>query len=911
MKPTTERPGAAPGAPETAGGGRPRPDDPRVLEAVEEYLAAQRAGRRPDRAAFLARHAEVAAALAECLDGLDFIQGAAPRLHDVAGGSSAGATGGPAPAPVEGVLGDFRLLRQVGRGGMGVVYEARQISLGRRVALKVLPFAAALDERQLRRFKNEAQAAAQLQHPHIVPVHAVGCERGVYYYAMQFIDGRTLAELITDLRQQARQGADTEAVARGPGRAGAQGSPAGSSTGPCLPPASSSQAPPGPAVPPYVPPYAPLGPAAGAPPADGAPRTTAALVTECATGIAAFFRTAARLGVQAAEALEHAHGQDIIHRDVKPGNLMVDGRGRLWVTDFGLAHVRGQASLTMSGDLLGTLRYMSPEQALAGRVPIDHRADIYSLGATLYELLTLEPAFPGKDRQELLRQVAFEEPRPPRKSNRAIPAELETVVLKAMAKSPADRYATAQELADDLRRFLDDRPILARPPTLAQRARKLARRHPGVTVTAALFTVALLALAVVGLTINNVLLDRERAQALAHLRRAEGAENRARSAEREARANLEKAQRAEQEKTEKLWQARLAQAQAGRWSGRAGRRFEGMEALREAAQIAPALGVGEEDLLKLRNEVIACMALPDLRPRPEFDKYGYDALSGEGTRGALDILRQRYAASDGKGTITIRGIRDDREITRLEGTGTRPSFMGFSPDGRFLSAIYPLDPEAKRARLFIWDLGRREIALRLPVRRGDSHPQWSPDGRRFAVYQISAPRTIALYDVNSHKEIQRFRAGNPEVAFDPSGKQLAVLGIDGAVQIRAVKTGRPVDQFAFPVPVARFAWGADGRFLAARCPESAAERECIYMWDVPARRVHTVLKGHTNLVIDARFNHAGDLLASTSWDGTVRLWNPWTGKELLRAEEGVWGQYLEFSLMTGSYRLQEVGGAGR
>src|SRR5438876_9059438 len=179
----------------------------------------------------------------------------------------------------------------------------------------------------------------------------------------------------------------------------------------------------------------------------------------------AHFRTVAEWGVQAAMALDHAHEQGVIHRDIKPANLLVDQNGHLWITDFGLAICQTEANLTMTGDLVGTLRYMSPEQALAKRVPIDHRTDVYSLGDTLYELLTLRPAFPGVDRQEVMRQIAFEEPPPPRRLDRAVPAELEVVVLKALEKSPADRYATAQELADDLRRWLDDRPIPAQRPS--------------------------------------------------------------------------------------------------------------------------------------------------------------------------------------------------------------------------------------------------------------------------------------------------------------------------------------------------------------------------------------------------------------------------------------------------------------
>jgi tetratricopeptide (TPR) repeat protein len=331
---------------------------------------------------------------------------------------------------------------------MGVVYEAEQVSLGRRVALKVLPFAATLDPRHLQRFHNEARAAGGLHHTNIVPVYSVGCERGVHFYAMQFIDGRPLSDLIRQLRQseQDRHGSprDEEAPAS-KDRTTAYPGPAGEAT----PAGATVQA-------------------AG----DDTP-----LTSEGRRG-RAYYRRVAELGAQAAEALDHAHQVGIVHRDVKPANLLLGSDGRLWVTDFGLAHVQqGEASLTLSGDLVGTLRYMSPEQALAKRVVIDHRTDVYSLGATLYELLTLRPVFGGSDRQELLRQIAFEEPVRPRRLERAVPAELETVVLKALEKNPADRYATVQELADDLRRWLDDKPIRARRPPLRQMAARWGRRH--------------------------------------------------------------------------------------------------------------------------------------------------------------------------------------------------------------------------------------------------------------------------------------------------------------------------------------------------------------------------------------------------------------------------------------------------
>jgi serine/threonine protein kinase/Flp pilus assembly protein TadD len=456
----------------------PSAETDQVIQILEVYLAELEQGCMPHPDALLAQYPEHAERLRAYLNKLDLLHEAATSLRGspVAEGAD-GAIDGTSP----GRLGDYTILREVGRGGMGLVYEAFQVSLSRRVALKVLPFAAALDPRQLQRFRKEAQAAAQLSHPNIVPIFGIGSEKGIHYYAMQFIEGRTLAAVIREMRQgtQINLAEPTEAASMGGpcSRPALNGSAQAKKTGgnghvaKILPPES---------------------PGATAPCSASAARLSCPLSTGLSTTMPAFFRAVAEIGIQVAEALEHAHQMGVVHRDIKPANLLVDGQGKVWVTDFGLAQFRSSADLTRTGDLVGTLRYMSPEQALAKRGLVDQRTDIYSLGATLYELLTLNPLFEGRDREELLRQIAFEDPCSPRRWNRSVPVDLETILLKTTTKDPAGRYATAQELADDLNRFLRDEPIHARRPTLRQRVAKSCRRHRAVLITTV--TVALLGL---------------------------------------------------------------------------------------------------------------------------------------------------------------------------------------------------------------------------------------------------------------------------------------------------------------------------------------------------------------------------------------------------------------------------------
>lgn len=442
----------------------------RLTQVLDDYLRALENGVPSDPSELLAANPDLAEPLQLYLDSLN-------ELHLVAAGfddrtpRAASALDIEPSATDEKRLGDFILGKEIGRGGMGVVYEARQISLGRRVALKVLPFAAVLDSKQIARFKNEAQAAAQLHHPNIVPVFAVGAERGVHYYAMQLIDGQPLDRAIEQLRRVREQRSF------------------GGKRAPDAAPLDSTMS--------YI--------------------ADRSFLTAKSTNRREYYSAVLRLGIQAAEALHAAHEFGVVHRDIKPSNLLLDGSGKLWVTDFGLARCQSNATLTRTGDVVGTMRYMSPEQAMGRTALVDHRTDVYSLGATIYELLALRPAFPDENGQSLARRIEDQEPPRLRTIDAGIPQDLETVVAKSMSKVRDERYATSQQFADDLSRVLEGKPTIAKPPTFLERATRWTRRHG--RFAAAAFGLAVAASLV--LAVGTVLIAREKIKADQNFARAE------------------------------------------------------------------------------------------------------------------------------------------------------------------------------------------------------------------------------------------------------------------------------------------------------------------------------------------------------------------------------------------------------
>ncbi len=753
------------------------------------------------------------------------------------------------------VFGDYRIIQEIGRGGMGIVLEAEHAIMRRRVALKVLPKSLAERPNYLNRFLTEARSAGQLHHTNIVPVFEVGEAAGLNFYAMQFIHGENLDRVIQDvkaLRDERLAGGITEnnAVRDGGLSHILARELLSANISSEVPQNASSQ-------------NDEL--VNASPKADGldcpnekqgtlaaqserAPTTVFAPTSSSVsrTRIAYHHRVAA-VGVQVAEALDYAHHHGVLHRDVKPANLILDTDGNVWITDFGLAKFDAH-DLTQTGDIVGTLRYMAPER-FAGEA--DPRSDIYSLGLSLYELCTLRCAFDA-NRGTMVQEVADRSTVVwPRTIDDTIPADLETIILKSIEPQPERRYQSAAALAEDLQLFLADRPIKARRASWLEKCWRICRRNPVASTLTACIACMLVMIAAGSLHYaQNEIKERKESQ-------------------------------------KSLYFSKLDQARMRRLSQRPGQRFETIQAIKDAADLLPKLDFDSEQkreaLFNLRSEFVAALSLTDLE---QVWSYKTQANWGTPSEVVFDSSGERYAIGNVDGRIQVRNSDDHQVIVELPSPRTSENCwaMKFSPDSRFLVASYH-PPNAGRARMLmaVWELAQGDEPIFESTATYDYC--FSDDSCLLAVAYAKKCDVVELASketVNTMVPTFVEEAAPRRIMFNHDASTLAVSKMSaGVVEFWSVE---PDPQLIRTIETTQnvysMDWDSERELFV-----TGGTRGNLYFWRGSLDGEPEELELHQNTIFRVDIHPKRELVVTSAWDATSRLTDLLAKKEVLRMED--------------------------
>jgi len=781
-----------------------------LLPLLEDFIARLQQGDSVSVEEYCTRHPELADEIRDLFPTYAVLEELGPAQD------TSGQEADDKPLPSQ--IGDYLIVAEIGRGGMGVVYEAEQQSLGRRVALKVLPSNLYASSNSRIRFQREARAAAKLHHTNIVPVFEVGEEEGVVYYAMQLIPGQSL-DLVIEQLKRVGPDATNHQLNQPVSNAGAA--------------SSGSQ---------------------------GSSVFGEKLDESLSAHQKKFYRSVAKIGIQVADALAFAHQRGVIHRDIKPSNLLLDGDGVAWVADFGLAKMDDEG-LTQTGEFLGTLRYMSPER-FEGKC--DVRADIYSLGLTLYELALQRTAFESADRLKLVQLISHTQPVRPRSIDPRVPRDLETIILKSIDKDLRRRYKSSRLLEQDLQRFLNDEPILARRSTLVEQMVRWTRRNRALAASlcSILMLLSVLLVGAAWTAVHQTKLRQESELARAHA-----------------------------EQSLYVTQMNLAGQVVDRATGAA--EIQSIT----AAWLPANTNVDRRDwewyyLRSHCNESIL-------------------TLQTKQRRTPLDAVwspdQTRIATAQSDGHIYLWEARSGRELQRI---GKHPNIvvtLAWHPHEPLLAAC------DDNNNIWIWDLTTAKTIKRFQAPRGTLVEQvaWDAGGNWLA---WSSNSSVYLWDRSSKQSDPIELIGGPKVItalqWSPDGKQLAaaswrqqqttiwdvsqqrivrsdlqatliewgqdhqlrgwLLATDSGeiLHFRAGKDGPP-KRFTGHTKMARFlSWSSDRqRFI------SAADDNTLRVWDTEAGTYVRVFQGHSKAALTARFSPDDQRIVSTSRDGTAKIWD--------------------------------------